>query len=179
MSKDNTEEETKVDSENVEVTTSSEDNSETDSGSNTDQEKGKKFDIWKEYKKLKKDNKVLKAMKAIDEEEDNEEYSESESKPVTKWNFDVEYEIFMLKNPEAADYSTEIKDAITKFPWISLEDAMDFSKVHHTKSVSKKDFSTKSANPKKDLEKYSKEEILATKDKKKLLEWSRLQKRVS
>lgn len=177
MSKDNMDEEVNTDSEDIEETTSSEDNSKQSSGSDTDQEKGKKFDVWKEYKRLKKENKLLIAMDANNNEDDSE--IEAEIKKETKWNFDVEYEIFMLKNPEAVEYTSEIKDTLKEFPWISLEKALSFSKVNYAKSTSTKDFSTKSANLKKELGDYSKEEILATKDKKKLLEWSRIQKRIS
>ena len=61
---------------------------------------------------------------------------------------------------------------------MSYDEAFAFSKANYTKSESIKDFSTKSATPKKEIAEYSKEEILAMKDKKKLLEWSRANGRV-
>ena len=159
-------------SETNEETTSSE-QSETSSEDNTTSEKEKKkFDVWKEYKKLKKENRVLKA---TSEEETSQEEMEAEKAWTTDNSFnDVKFDIFLLKNKEAEEYWEEIKDTLNKYPNMSLDEAYSFSKANYTKSQSKTDFSTKSATTKKELKDYSKEEIVALKDSKKLLEWSRV-----
>lgn len=155
--------------ENSEQNSSSDENQE-EVRSDTDQKKSndKKFDIWKEYKKLKKENKILKMTDDDEEEEEQEQPSQD-----VKSNDDVRLEIFLLKNKEAVEYEEEIKSTLAEFPNMSYDKAFAFSKANYTKSETKKDFSTTSATPKKELKDYSKEEILAMKDKKKLLEWSR------
>ncbi len=153
---------------NSEETTSSEDNSKTSSESNTDSgKKWKKFDIWKEYKKLKKENKFLRDTDTKAEAEAEEESKKPETQD------DVKYDIFLIRNPEAEEYKWEMSKILAKYPNMSFEEAFTFTKANFPKSESSKNFSTKSKTPKKELVDYTEEEILALKDKSKLLEWSR------
>lgn len=156
----------------------SDNESKQDEGSNTEPKKSeKKFDVWKAYKELKKENRILKATYEEDEDSESEEQSESEEVKEGS-NKDIELKVFLLENPEAKEYWDEIKQTLAEFPNMSFDKAFAFSKANYTKSETTKDFSTKSATPKKELKDYSKEEILALKDNKKLLEWSRLQGRI-
>lgn len=165
-----------ITSKDSESTTDSSANSES-SESNTDSsESKKKFDVWKEYKRLKKENKILLTENDDDFSEEEKE-AEKEASKDNSFN-EVKYDIFLLRNPDAEEYQEEIKNTLKKFDGMSYVEAFAFAKANYTKSKTTKDFSTKSATPKKDLWDYSKEEILATKDKKKLLEWSRLQGRI-
>lgn len=146
-----------------------------DSELNTSSEKGKwKFDVWKEYKKLKKENAELKKTDYSDdrEEEDEEEIPKSKNSTKTA-DDDIRLELFMIKNPEAQSYEKEIKKVLSNYPNMPYAEAYSFAKVHYTKSETQKDFTTKSSTPKKDIKDMSKEEVLALKDSKKLLEWSR------
>ncbi len=161
-----------VDVSDVSGDTDTPDNSE-NSELNTSSD-NKKFDVWKEYKKLKKEVAILKKSKEVETDED-EEYEEETPKTKKSNELDeVKYEIFLLKNPDASEYDEEIRDTLSEFPNMSLEKALAYAKANYTKSTTKKDFTTKSAPPKKELKDFSKEEILATKDNKKILEWSRL-----
>jgi hypothetical protein len=67
---------------------------------------------------------------------------------------------------------------LAKYPDMSFEEAFTFTKANFPKSETSKDFSTKSKTPKKELVDYTEAEILALKDKTKLLEWSRAKGRI-
>lgn len=147
--------------------TSTSEQSET-SEDNTTSDK-KKFDVWKEYKKLKKENRVLKA--TFEEDEDTPEEEEAQK---TNTFDETKLDIFLLKNKEALEYEEEIKEVLWEYPNMPYAQAYSFAKANFTKSQTIKSFSTKSATPKKELKDYTKEEVMAMKDSKKLLEWSRV-----
>ena len=165
--------------EDNESITDSEESKEGDEEDTTASTKGKKSN-WKKISKINKGlkaenaelRKKLEALKANKTEEDDFDDEEDND----TWFDATEFRFFLIENPEAKDYRSQIESTLNDYPNLSFEDALALVKAKTPKeSTSSKDFSTKWSNVKvrKRLADLTDEEALKL-DNKKYLEYQRI-----
>lgn len=155
------------------------DESKQDSEDNTTSAKRNKSNfkkISKLNKALMAENKKLRAEKAkqakAKQEDDFEDLEYDDVEVFDK----TEFRFFLIENPEAKEYSGEIKDIMSANPTLDLDDALALAKAKKPKeSTSSNDFNTKSVNTKvrKKLSDLTEEEALQLSPKK-FLEYQRV-----
>lgn len=132
------------------------------------------------FKKLRKAfNGAMSTIKDLEREIEELKWwddsdDDSDSGP-TVLDEDVRLDIFLLKNPEAKDYESQIREIRSKYRDMSYNEALALAKTKAPVSTDKKDFDTKwaVAPKKKETKDYTPDEAVEKLSWKEYLAWAR------